>query len=77
MTYRQIFEAFPEPYRSQAIDNFHTFGSNVHMIDDAVHIGWKHKSDSQNALSISFIWKNSPEGFEYWFNFFQQLATNP
>ncbi|ADF42363.1 hypothetical protein S-CBS2_gp007 [Synechococcus phage S-CBS2] len=55
-TPEEWFEQLPEPYRSQAIAN--------RTIDSVVDIGEAHSLTE--AFTVGFIWKNTPEGSNYW-----------
>lgn len=49
------YEDLPEPYRSQAINNYFNSGESASKADN---LG--------SALLAGFNWFDSPEGFEYW-----------
>lgn len=74
MTYREIFNTFPEPWRSEAIENFY-YSVRIRNIMDEVHIGYKHLNEKQNALMGSFSWIDSPQGVEYWDSFYNTLNS--
>lgn len=50
------YEDLPEPYRSQAIENY---DGNVEFA-----------GSQENAIAYGFLWKKTPQGqgFDYWFN---------
>lgn len=55
-TIRQWFEELPEPYRSQAIDN---------CIDpDRI------ESSQSAALDLGLDWGSTPQGYDYWEEFY-------
>ncbi len=55
------FNEFPEPYRSQAIEN---------TGEEKLHKKYKTKS---RALFSSFTWFHSPQKDYYWVDFFKTL----
>jgi len=58
-TAREWFETFPEPYRSQALEN----------CTDSDEL---HETDSK-ALAFNFNWEGSPQKDDYWYKFWEQL----
>ena len=62
MTIREHFEAFPEPYRTQALDN------GRHLLDTIV-------KNKLNAIMGAFFWKESPQEHDYWQNFYDKLEN--
>ena len=61
-TARQHFEKFPEPYRSQAIENTSEEDLN------------KEYQAAEDALFISFSWCDAPQEPNYWYNFYLTLC---
>lgn len=56
-TIREWFETFPEPYRTQAIENTRERSLNT-------------KAPSAiEALSLGFVWSSSQQGLGYWLKF--------
>lgn len=56
-TIKQWLEELPEPYRTQALENLKS-----------------DKYDSiEKALLNAFDWWNSPEGWNYWSEFYMEL----
>lgn len=55
------FNTFPEPYKSQAIEN-----AEKHFL----HTTNKTACD---ALMQSFVWDKTKEGFEYWETFYLSI----
>lgn len=62
-TIKEWLETLPEPYREQALNNSKemniTLNSKVERLT--------------SAISFSFIWSNSPEGFDYWWDLIKEL----
>lgn len=56
-TFREYFEKYPEPYRSQAIKNA---GEDI----DTESIF------TDDHLGAAFVWGTTPEGHDYWENFY-------
>lgn len=61
------FNMLPEPIRTQALNNHYEFWH----INSNEHLNFK-KSSLKIALSVSFPFKTSPEGYEYW-NFISKI----
>jgi len=62
-TAREWFETFPEPDRSQALENLH--------ISNKIY-----KYASEALIDIdSFVWGDSPQKFEYWDKFHNKLLS--
>lgn len=63
MTILEGLALLPEPYRSQAIENY-----------DPVYISlwpdYASVSDSLEALNNAFSWSRSPQGDNYWRTFY-------
>jgi len=60
-TIKQWFETLPEPYRSQAIEN--SLPGNLNSRVDSLFI----------ALSCGFKYRRSPQGFDYWKSFQDEI----
>lgn len=58
-TAREWFETFPEPYRSQALEN-------SRWPDDLY-------DDALDALALDFVWRHSPQKHKYWTDFYKKL----
>ena len=55
------FSTFPEPYKSQAIENTEkTFLSTTNKT-------------AKEALNGCFVWSTSKQGFEYWETFYRSI----
>ena len=54
---REYFESFPEPFRTQAIDNTSEF-----KLED-LH------TSAREALYAGFAWVQSPQGHDHWEDF--------
>lgn len=54
---------FPEPYKTQAIENTPDACISYKVINADV------------ALSGAFIWRHSPQGFDYWSRFSEKLFS--
>ncbi len=59
-TAREWFETFPEPYRRQAIAN-------------CLDLNRKYDNAS-NALGLSFTWRETTEGNDYWMDFYDLIT---
>lgn len=59
-TAREWFETFPEPYRSQAIYNCLEFTMKY--------------DNASIALGLSFCWRETNEGHEYWMEFYDLIT---
>lgn len=60
-TAKEWFEEFPEPYRTQALDNA-----------DKELLNFKFSS-ALEAVKGTFFWDDSPERHDYWHDFKHQL----
>ena len=54
----------PEPYKTQAIDNY----------DETLYKG-NNIRNLNHALNWAFEWRNSPQGFKYWSDFTDSLPN--
>jgi len=64
-TAREWFETFPEPYRSQALENIENF--KLHS---------SNKSYDKASVAIdSFDWDATSEGYYYWERFYENLLS--
>lgn len=61
LTIREHFESFPEPYRTQAIEN--TKEADLE----------RKELNKTEALYKAFTWDLSPQGIGYWFDFRKTL----
>jgi len=59
-TIKQWLETLPEPYRSQALENWDGESRKV--------------KSSSAAIGSAFKWWKSPEGIKYWENFYYLLS---
>lgn len=69
-TIQEWLEELPEPHRAQAIDNYkEQRGGKIDTYTDAITL----------ALTGAFAWGKTPEGFDYWNDFygsfFQKQST--
>ena len=60
-TIREWLEELPEPYRTQAINNT---SESVLMVEE---------ESLSEAVTGAFSWWDSPEGLEYWSDFYDTL----
>lgn len=60
-TIREWLEELPEPYRTQAINNTEKNRLLTHDVS------------LREAITVAFFWGNSPEGHEYWAEFYKTL----
>lgn len=67
-TIREWLEELPEPYRTQAIDNYENPECNMYKSEDCT-ISEPIPKNLVDAISEAFIWCDTPEGFNYWVNF--------
>lgn len=67
-TRKQIFESFPEPYRSQAFENMKDYRPMLH--NERLDFEYPNEKD---ALSLAFLFYDTPQGFNYWWNFYESL----
>ena len=56
-TIREHFESFPEPFRTQAIEN------------TTEKVLKKKKQTKKEALYLAFVWTFSRQGHDYWDDF--------
>ena len=63
-TIKEHFELFPEPYRIQALEN-----TNKRSLRDNVEC-------ISTALGSAFFWDDSPQGWDYWNDFYNKLEGN-
>jgi hypothetical protein len=61
-TIKEYLETLPEPYRSQALKNTYK-----------IHLDEAGKDSVGHALKSAFFWESSPEGHDYWENFYHSL----
>ena len=59
---------FPEPYRTQAIENTIALSGTKRLEIK--------KSTAASAIMTGFAWDDSPEKETYWWNFKRQLDRN-
>ena len=64
MTFRERIDKFPEPHRSQMLYN------TLEEVLDSEEI---HHSDA-GVVASAFLWDNSPEGYDYWRDFYKELS---
>ncbi len=67
-TLREWFGMFPDPYRTQAIENTIALSGEVSLKKTATTAFY--------AIGGGFIWKKSPQGYVYWARFQDQLYRN-
>lgn len=60
-TIREWLEELPMPYRTQAIENTSELVLKVE------------KAYLSESLLCSFYWRNSPQGLDYWSDFYDTL----
>jgi hypothetical protein len=67
-TLRQWFEMFPEPYRTQAIENTIELEgkARLEMTD----------KNAVEAINGGFVWKKSSQGHDYWSEFAIKIYRN-
>jgi len=65
-TIREHLNDLPEPYRTEALDNFEN------PLPEWVNVP-KEVEDVKRALNEGFSWASSPQGFEYWNEFYNSL----
>jgi hypothetical protein len=71
-TLRQWFEMFPEPYRTQAIENTIALIGETQLEQTA--------QSAADAIECAFNWHESSQGANYWKNFYDQgeiVLTEP
>jgi hypothetical protein len=64
-TTQQWFKKLPEPYRTQALDNLSREPDYVKNAESPSIV---------SALVSGFEWEKTPEGFDYWDDFWMKLA---
>lgn len=64
-TIREWLEELPEPYRTQALENF-----DIEGIDNIL------VSTLADAINKGFIWFTTPQGEPYWFNIHRKIYKN-
>lgn len=62
-TVRQWLEELPEPHKPKALDNLNECAD------------FKECACIQGALMHAFIWRESPEGLDYWSDVYKSLNT--
>jgi hypothetical protein len=67
-TLREWFEMFPEPYRTQAIENTLNLRGEGRFIVT--------KTNAMSAIVGAFVWEDSPQKDKYWNEFHDQLHRN-
>ena len=72
-TIREWLEELPEPYRTQAIDNYENPECNMYKRGDWTEPEKKQES-LVDAIYDAFIWLRTPEGFQYWVDFKNTLT---
>ena len=71
-TFLQYFSRFPKPIRDKAIHNFKERQKEVGLNYRGLRI------TGQNALIEAFIFADTPEGVDYWWDVYKQIfRTNP
>ena len=59
-TIKQWLEELPEPYRTQALENY-----DENYLNKIIEI-----KDCLDALRFAFDWSNTSQGFNYWQSFY-------
>ena len=67
-TLREWFEMFPEPYRTQAIENTIALSGETRLGAIATTAAY--------AIGGGFVWKWSPQTYNYWKPFRDKLDRN-
>jgi hypothetical protein len=67
-TLRKWFEMFPEPYRTQAIEN-------TIELEGKARLEYTDKN-AVEAINGGFVWKQSPQGHDYWSEFAFKIYRN-
>ncbi len=70
-TVSEYLETFPEPYRTQAINNFNGNRNDTFWIGKN-----KECANVKEALGSAFSWNYSKEGDDYWSNFYNSLIIS-
>ena len=65
---REWLKELPEEHRTKAQINYEE--QRMQLPDEAPELM---VSSAKSALKGSFIWENSPEGFDYWEKVFNEL----
>jgi hypothetical protein len=65
-TVLEWYETFPEPYRSQAIENTSKENLKLECLFEVLE-----------SSDYTFWWLDSPQGKEYWNTFFDNLKQKP
>lgn len=65
-TVKEFILAFPEPYRSQALEN---------LKNDNCNQGGTYVNDKETALSKAFAWSDTPQGHKYWEVFSENVLS--
>lgn len=60
-TIEEYLNELPQPYKQQALINMEA--------EEATSL----EKDLKDALQFAFVWKESPEGFDYWDNLYISL----
>lgn len=61
-TTRQYLESLPEPYRSEALENYE-LQNNADQKERDDNCPW---GNSGNFLSNAFVWSKTKQGRKYW-----------
>jgi hypothetical protein len=67
-TLRQWFDMFPEPYRKQAIENTIELEGKERLEET--------DKNAVEAINGGFVWKQSPQGHDYWSEFAFKIYRN-
>lgn len=71
MTVKQLIQRFPEPYRTQALEQVErTRGTKYLNLEEGTPY-------LEGFLSRIFTWGGSPQGHRYWSEFASTLKDNP
>lgn len=71
-TLREYFEEFPEPYRTQAINNTKAQRTKGYP-NDEYFLKFDRARNAKEALAGAFYFEVTPEGKEYWDDFKRTL----
>jgi alpha-galactosidase len=66
MTFREHIEFLPEPYRSKMLVN-----TEQETLDSEANE--YHEHSKAGIVASAFTWDNTPEGFNYWRDFYREL----